>query len=292
MSTSRCFPVLAIPIAVICSLGMFAQQIDPNLVPGARGANVSLSGIPLDVVIDRGVSVVSGDLPTAHQLHLPSPGKTRNADFKTVSITTLRAPEKASRSYEKAREAFAKAKLETAEQELRKAVALYPQFGVAWTLLARVHEKQARMEEARDDYLRARSADTRLVRPCRRLAEIAFENKNWKDVVQLTSELIRIDSSRVPVAYLYNAAANFNSGNLAAAEQSARRLESLDARHLWPKAYLLLADILKREGIYGEAAQQLNTFLKIVPDDPSAGAVRQEAERLGQLASAAYHLNP
>jgi hypothetical protein len=68
----------------------------------------------------------------------------------------------------------------------------------------------------------ALSADSRMILPVRRLVEIAFENKKWNEVVQLTNALIRVHSSDVSVAYLYNAAANFNLGDLTAAELSAR----------------------------------------------------------------------
>jgi tetratricopeptide (TPR) repeat protein len=196
---------------------------------------------------------------------------------------TLQAPKNARRSYENAQQAFAKTELDKAERELKKATNVYPRFALAWTLLGRVHDKEARLDEAKEDYLRALSADSRLIRPYRRLAEIAFESKNWQEVVQLTNQLITIHPSDAPVAYLYNAAANFNMGNLDAAELNGRRFEWLDSKHMWPQAYLLLGDILKHKGKYREAAQQMKMFLAIVPQDPFAEAIAKEADRLQGL---------
>ena len=55
--------------------------------------------------------------------------------------------------------------------------------------------------------------------------------------------------------------------------------------HLWPQGYLLRGDILQEKGDYPEAAQQMKTFLAIVPDDAFAEAIRNEAERLQKLSA-------
>jgi len=107
-------------------------------------------------------------------------------------------------------------------------------------------------------------------------------------VIQFTDALIRIPSSDVPVAYLYNAAANFNMGNLDAAELSGPRFELLDTKHLWPQAYLLLGNILQQKSEYQEAAQQMKMFVAIVPHDPFAEVIRKEADRLQQLPDAVH----
>ena len=122
-----------------------------------------------------------------------------------------------------------------------------------------------------------------MAEPYRQLAEIAFASKDWEQVVELTDTLIKSHSGDVPIAYLYNAAANFNMGNIDAAEVIARRFESLDVKHLWPQAYLLMGDILQQKGDYLEAAQQMRIFLSMVPNDPFARAIAKEADRLQRL---------
>ena len=248
MSPSSRFATFWIAIFIVCSCSAFPQHIDSGVIPGRTG--------------------------------IPEAGKKEN---NTVSVATLQAPQTAIRAYEKAKDAFSKDQLDIAERELKKATTAYPQFGLAWILLGRIHDTQARLEQAQADYWRALSADSRLARPYRRLAEIAFENKKWPDVVRLTNELIKIRSSDVPVAYLYNSAANFNMGNLDAAELSGRRFLSLDAKHGRPQAYLLLGDILQQKGEYQEAAQQMKMFLVLAPNDRFADAIRKEANRLKEL---------
>ena len=260
---------------IICSSSSFAQQIDSGVILGRT--ITSQAGTSVDV------RVPSIDNTGFGRLGPPSVRTPENADARTVSVMTLQAPKNARRSYENAQQAFAKTELDKAERELKKATNVYPRFALAWTLLGRVHDKEARLDEAKEDYLRALSADSRLIRPYRRLAEIAFESKNWQEVVQLTNQLITIHPSDAPVAYLYNAAANFNMGNFDAAELNGRRFESLDAKHMRPQAYLLLGDILQHKGKYREAAQQMKMFLAIVPQDPFAEPIAKEVDRLLSL---------
>jgi tetratricopeptide (TPR) repeat protein len=92
-----------------------------------------------------------------------------------------------------------------------------------------------------------------------------------------------MDSLGFPVAYLYNAAANFNLNNLTAAEKSARKFQALDTEHERPQVYLLLGDILGQEGDYAGAADQKRTFLTIVPDAYDAEEIKGQVKVLEEL---------
>jgi tetratricopeptide (TPR) repeat protein len=83
--------------------------------------------------------------------------------------------------------------------------------------------------------------------------------------------------------------ANFNLGNLDAAEKSAREAERIDARHQFPRAWRLLATILTARREYGEAAGQLREYLKLAPLAPDADLVRGELARLEKLADGSGH---
>ena len=94
--------------------------------------------------------------------------------------------------------------------------------------------------------------------------------------MQLTDKVVSLNPIGSPIAYLYNAAANFNQANLAAAEISARRFQALDPEHERPQVYLLLADILASEGDYAGAVEQEKVFLRIVPNDYDARGIKQQ----------------
>jgi TolA-binding protein len=111
------------------------------------------------------------------------------------------------------------------------------------------------------------------------------ENK-WADAVQLTQQLVALNPFAYPMAYFFNAAANYNLGNLDAAEQSARKFQQMDTAHSRPDIALLLGNILAGKHQYAEAAQLYRDFLLAKPDAPNAEEVRKEAQRLESLSAA------
>jgi tetratricopeptide (TPR) repeat protein len=111
------------------------------------------------------------------------------------------------------------------------------------------------------------------------------ENK-WADAARLTDQLIQLNSFAYPMAYFFNAAANYNLGNLDAAELSARKFQQADAAHTRPDIATLLANILTAKHQYAEAAQLYRNFLALKPDAPNATALKNEAQRLEGLSAA------
>jgi tetratricopeptide (TPR) repeat protein len=214
----------------------------------------------------------------------PVVGATRgDVEGPTVSVRTLLTPQKAERAYEHAEKDFARNKLDNAEKELNTALAIYPKSAVAWCLMGTLREKKLEVDEAFMDYSRALQIDSHLLPAYLGLARIAFRGKRWQEVIQFTDRLVSVDSLGFPVAYLYNAAANFNLENLTAAEKSARKFQALDTEHERPQVYLLLGDILAHEGDYAGAADQKKTFLTIVPNAYDAEEIKGQVKVLEEL---------
>ena len=228
MLSSFHFRPLAIVASIACSQCLSAQQPNPAVYPSKAGIDIPGAPPLLEVLMDGRWSVAAGEASGPVPVGTNLAQSAKNAEDEIVSTTTLQAPHNAMRSYEKAQRALGRARIDIAENELRKAVGIYPHFAVAWALLGRVHEKQSRVDEANADYVRALSADSKMTQPYYCLAEIAFANKRWEDVIRITDKLINTNSSGAFVEYFYNAAANFNMGNLAIAEKNARVFQSID----------------------------------------------------------------
>ena len=86
-----------------------------------------------------------------------------------------------------------------------------------------------------------------------------------------------------PLAYLFSAAANFYLGNLDAAEEKARKFETLDTAHRRPDIALLLSNILEGKHDYAGAAQKMRDYLARTPNAPNATALQGEISRLDHL---------
>lgn len=206
-----------------------------------------------------------------------------NVQGATISLTTMSAPPEARNAYEKGVKAVSAQKYAQAEKELRKAVGAYPQFATAWSLLAEVHRSQNQFSDAREEYGRAIAADPQYVSPYFGLAVIAVNDKNWEDTVKYTAQAIKLNATAFPLAYMYNGAANFYLGHLEIAEESARQFQQLDSKHLHPESAVLLSNILVARHDYDGAAQQLEDYLRLVPNAPNAAEVKNQLQQLKSM---------
>ena len=205
----------------------------------------------------------------------------------TISVTSLRAPKAAKKLVEKARKTAAKKNFPEVAAQLQKAVQIDPQYAEAWFLLGQADELLKNEAEAKKAYEQAQAADPRYERPYLALAQLAAARGDWQALADITEKLTELDSVGYPVAFFYNAAANFNLHRDGLAEKSARRAEQLDSQHRIPKINLLLADILFQKQDYNGAVEHIRTFLKYQPDGPDAEAAKANLEKVTKLAAAA-----
>ena len=202
-----------------------------------------------------------------------------NPQGATVSVASMLVPQRAQRAYERAETALAANRVADAERELNSVLLIDPKSAVAWCLIGTLHEERLQLDKAFMDYSQALLADSHQLAAYLGLARLAFREQRWHEVVQFTDQLIRMNPVAFPVAYLYNAAANFNLGNVSVAEKSARKFQSLDTEDERPQVYLLLGDILARQHDYAGAAEE-RSFLRIVPDADNAEEIKEEIKVL------------
>lgn len=203
-----------------------------------------------------------------------------NVEGSAISVTSLLAPKEARRMYNKALQYLRKDQEAEAGKALRKAVDIYPNYAAAWYELGRIQERDGGAEQALQSYANAISADAKFISPCLRVAEIRAKAGNWVELARITGRLLKLDAVDYPMAYVYNATANLNLGQLDDAEKSAAAGAKLDTPHRYPKLEQLLAAILARKSDYAEAAVHLRKYLAMAPDAADAGLMKKE---LGEL---------
>jgi Tfp pilus assembly protein PilF len=212
-----------------------------------------------------------------------------DAKGTTISVTSMAAPKDAMRAYEKAQKIKADKPAE-AEKDLNKATQLYPQFAAAWTLLGDMHRQRNDFEDARAEYARAIAADPQFVNPAYGLAMIAMQEKKWDEAIRLTEQVVKMNAAAFPLAYFFNAAANYNQQKFDAAEDSGKKFKALDTQHNHPDVCLLLSYIFSRKQDYAGAAREIRDYLAASPNAPDAEALKTEAKRFEDLSvSAAKH---
>ncbi|HEX4603511.1 MAG TPA: tetratricopeptide repeat protein [Candidatus Angelobacter sp.] len=209
-----------------------------------------------------------------------------DAKGTTISITSMAAPKDAMRAYEKAQRVKAEKPAE-AEKDLNKAVQIYPQFAAAWTLLGDLHRQHDQFEDARNEYTRAISADPQFVNPAYGLAMIAMQQKKWDEAVQFTEQVVKLNAFAFPLAYFFNAAANYNLQKFDAAEESGKKFKAMDNQHSHPDVSLLLSYVYSRKQDYAGAAKEIRDYLAAEPNSPNAEALKTEAKRFEDLSVSA-----
>lgn len=198
----------------------------------------------------------------------------------TVSATSLNAPKDAKKAYDKGHQAMAKNKLPEAQQELEKAVQLYPQYAAAWVDLGWLYDRQGQLDKAQAAFTHARTADGMFVPAYVGLASVAVRQSKWTEAAESSAHATQLDGIGFPAAFYYNALANYQLGNLEQAEKSARKGELLGAQHAFPQLNLLLGAMLAQRHEYADAAEQLRAYLKAAPTAANADKVRQELAEL------------
>lgn len=204
----------------------------------------------------------------------------------TVSVTGMSAPKDARAAFEKGRKAGTEKNFDEALKELHKAVTIYPQYAAAWSLMGEIHRLQNQFDAARKEYGKAVENDPKFVSPYFGLATIAVVENKWAEAAQDTDQVIQLNAYAYPMAYYFNAAANYNLGKLDAAEQSARKFQQVDSAHSRPDIAVLLGNILAAKHEYAAAAQLYRGFLAAKPDAANADDLKKEAQRLESLSTA------
>jgi len=202
----------------------------------------------------------------------------------TVSATSLNAPKDAKKAYDKGHHAAENNKLPEAQQNLAKAVQLYPQYAAAWQDLGWVYAQQNQLDKARNAFTESRAADSMFVPAYVGLSSVAVRESKWAEAADLSARATQLDGVDFPAAFFYNSLANYRLGNMEQAEKSAHKAETLGAQRSFPLVSLLLGVMLANRQEYAEAAEHFRAYLRAVPTAPNAEQVRQqlgEVEKLG-----------
>ena len=254
-------------------------------VSGFRSSNVILAGLTaFGGAIDVGSIVVD---------------RTTKVEGMTLSAKPYKAPKDALRAYEKGLAAEKNGKLDNAREYFEKAVQIYPTYAHAWFRLGAVLQAENQKDAARSAYTRATTIDAKFLPPYLSLASLAYEARNWPDVLALTGHILEqdplnpanvagyvvdFDPLNCAEAYFYNAVAAYKLNKIDDAEKSARKAEQrADLSTLFPQLHLLLAEIYARKKSFGPAISEIQAYLELVPHAKDSDQVREQLAKLEKL---------
>jgi tetratricopeptide (TPR) repeat protein len=260
----------------------------------ALGTSMQMSQNPLGDCVVRAILVgynsdvirlagrSAADSPDIGTIVLHPAGKGGSA---TVSAMSLAAPKNALKAFQKGSDEVKDRKPQDALKSFQEAVKLYPAYAEAYYEMGRVQADLNQADAARASFDAAVKADPKYAPPYMTIAQMEEKSRNWKAVSDITAQLLAIDPSGYPAAYLYNSVANLNLKNTDAAEKSAREGLKADTQHASPKLWQVLGVILANRGAFPEAIEQFQAYLKFAPNGPDAAAVQSQLAQCQKLAA-------
>jgi tetratricopeptide (TPR) repeat protein len=190
----------------------------------------------------------------------------------TVSARELAIPERARREYLEAQKLLSKRDVPGAMARLERAVELAPQFVAAWNNLGTIAYQSRDYATAEKHFRRALSEDPAAYEPLVNLGGALLSLRNPDDALPFNLHAVL---SR-PNDALANAQLGMNYfalGKLDLAEKYLIAARQLDPGH-FSHPQLTLAEVYLRRKLYGQAAGELEDFLRRHPDWAGAAKMR------------------
>ena len=196
-----------------------------------------------------------------------------------VSVSTLKAPEEAVKSYEKAKEELFQEKpnAKKATKELEKAVKEYPDFSAAWYLLGEARVIRNEPEEAREALRKAIETDPGFATPHITLALLELGQKDYEAAAKASDLALELVPDHAE-AYYYNGVAYANIGDLERGKASLEVIAKSPHADKFPKTFYLLGTICARLGDLEGSVSHYSRYIELEPDSTIANGVRQQLD--------------
>lgn len=237
------------------------------LLPGYLSGSVSLAGRDFSLPVSLG----------AITLHRVGGGT-----GTSISATALQAPESARKEYDKGRDDFAKKKFADADKHLAKAIELYPRYASALDLRGREQRTRRLDTEAEKSFADAIAADEKYVPPYLHLAQLHATHGKWPEVIRLSDKALELDGGSYPDPYYFKTVAHIMLKQIPEAKRNATKVLELDRDHRFPRAELIMGNILRHENDIPGAAEHLRKYIQLDPNAREAPDIQAYLDDLGK----------
>jgi len=198
----------------------------------------------------------------------------------TVSQASLKVPKKASKELDRGGEAFQQGDWKAAVEHYEKAIALYPEYAVAYNNLGSAYVKSGDYDKARESYEKAVGIDSHLASAYVNLARLLQVQKRLPEAEEQLSKALALEPTQ-PETLTMLALVQFREGKLDEAIANARKVHSGDPDP-YPVAHYIAAVALQAKQDQAGAQAEYELFLKESPNDPNAPRARAALKELGK----------
>jgi len=194
-----------------------------------------------------------------------------------VAASTLRAPAKARKEYERGAQAQGRADYPTAHKHADKAIKLYPEFADAYALNGLVYLQEQKLEQAEAAFEKALSIEPQLPEGLLGLGRL----RNYQSRFADAEDYLLQAAKGSPGAWQINSELGrtyFGLRKNAEAERYLRHARAVNPPS--PSVYLMLAQVLLLLDRPLEAVPEMEAYLRLAPESPTADRVRDAIRRI------------
>lgn len=197
-----------------------------------------------------------------------------------ISLTVLKAPAKSKKAYARGAEELQRRRPAEARKYFEEAVAIYPEYAVAWSELGGVLQQLGLTAEARQAFRRAIEADRMYLKPLVQLAALEAAAEHWPECIRAADSAIKLHPVEFPGAYYYRAVAHLQAREWDRTIALSEKAIGLDPNGDYPQAHFLLALALEHSGQRLAAADAMDRFLSAPRTQAEAARAREYLQRL------------
>lgn len=194
-----------------------------------------------------------------------------------IPAWALHVPSNAREAYNKGLKEFQKGNHKKCITHLEAAVQAYPNYAAAYSALGAAHLRLGEMEAAVASFEKALQIDRNLPDACLGLGALYSGRKRYPEAEELLLRARQLKPDDWRVHYELGQS-YWGAEDWAKAEASLRR--ALELHWDFPRLHLLLISVLALQEKYPDTLAQMETFLKLFPQDPFAPQVRQKRDLL------------
>ncbi len=257
----------------------------------AGGYQVRASGTEIEEGLSDAIIVNAGDRNTVAYVRVePKPAAGASATIKTsksasTSANELRVPIDAKRSFMKGMDALYRHDYPKAAEAFEKAVAIYPQYDMAYDNLGVTYVMLGQTGKARAAFERSVQLNDKSPDADRNYARLLLESNENKRALELLNKSLSVDPLN-PSTLTLISIAQFRTGDVDDALQNALRVHQL-AHEPHAAAHYIAGRAYEEKQEYQKARVEYETYLQEDPDGPDAAQVHGALSRLTASANPA-----
>ena len=193
---------------------------------------------------------------------------------KVINARLADVPKDALKHYHKAIELSQQNKIEDSVAELKTAISIYPQFSIALSELGKQYLKLGKLDDAITSLRASIKIEPNDFEAKLNYGIALLNKKELKDAEKELIEAIAINSTAV-TPHLYLGMAFIQNQNLDQAQTELELAKSLKGKNEFPLVHKYLGGVYWAKKQYKSAADELETYLQLLPNIADANKIRE-----------------